>query len=102
MDSLNEHRWAITSIGDTTIYRSDPAPTRGQAWLAALAAGRAALLSGGLATLAISVDGQLEALLDPGREAAGALYAAAVTAELLEIYQSATADELLERLVANA
>jgi hypothetical protein len=59
MDSLNEYRWAITSIGDTTIYRSDPAPTRGHAWLAALAAGRAALLSGDLATLEISVDGQL-------------------------------------------
>lgn len=86
----------------TNSYRSDPAPARGQAWLAALAAGRAALLSGDLATLAISVDGELEALLDPCRDAAGTLDAAAVTAELLEIYQSSTADELLERLVASA
>jgi hypothetical protein len=100
MDFSNNNCWTITSIASTTVYRGDVAATLPTAWLAALAAGRAALLSGDLATLAISVNGQLEALLDPGRDAAGELDPAAVTDDLLEIYQSATGDEIIERLVA--
>ena len=102
MDSLIAYRWSITSFENTTIYRSGVGLARPQAWLEALAAGRAALLSGELETLAVRVDGNLEALLDPGRDVAGVLDATAVTAELLHMYRSVTSDEVLERLVSGA
>lgn len=63
---------------------------------------RGALLSGELDTLAVSVNGRLEALLDPGHDVAGVVDATAVTAELLDMYHGATADEVLERLLTGA
>ena len=101
MDSRNEHHWSISLIGDPITHRGGSVATRPQAWLAALAVGRTALLSGQLAIPAASGDGQLEALLDPGPNV-GVPDAAAVMAELLQMYQSATADGQLERLIIGA
>jgi hypothetical protein len=67
--------------------------------MAALAAARAALLAGDLDTLAISINGNLEALLDPARGYAGTLDVEDVNAALVEIYQSATVEEVLAALV---
>lgn len=44
---------------------------------------------------------QLEALLTPGRDEAGSLDPAAVTATLVEFYQDAAAPEILTQLLAS-
>jgi hypothetical protein len=56
-------------------------------------------LAGALATLAVVVDGELEALYDPGDDRGG-LDPAAVTADLVEIHQDMTAHVIAGKLTA--
>jgi hypothetical protein len=70
------------------------------AWLAALAASRAALLSGHLATVAVYLGGELEALYEPARDSQGAPDAATITADLVDMYQSATAPAVADQMIA--
>lgn len=87
---MTTYRWAISAIGSTAPLRTGVAATLTDTWTAALHAGRAALLAGDLPDLAVHVADQLEALLHPGRDRAGALNPAEVTARLVEIHQGAT------------
>lgn len=102
MTSLINHRWSIAPVESDTTHREGAAATLPDAWIAALAAGRAALLAGDLNTLAISIDETLEVLLDPGRDDTGVLDSTVVTAELVQIYQSVTVDHVIDRLVPSA
>ncbi|MQA15230.1 MAG: hypothetical protein GEV09_13990 [Pseudonocardiaceae bacterium] len=99
--TANSHYWAITAIGaDTPAHRAGTAATRTETWTHALAAGRAALLAGELATLAVTVDDEHpSALYDPARDSCGALDPAQVTAALVEIHQAVTAGDLAAQLV---
>lgn len=99
MTTTNQHRWAISAIDSTTEHGGGAAATVTDAWIAALAAGRAALLAGHLDTLAVAIDGEVEAMLDPGRDAGGRLEAAAVTATLVEMHQGATAHLITDLIV---
>jgi len=101
MNTANAHRWAIKNIGDPGQHRAGVAATHSDAWVQALAAGRAALLGGDLDTLAVIVDDEdPAALYSPARDEHGVLDAADVTADLVEIHQNATAAVLADRLVA--
>jgi hypothetical protein len=93
MRTQHEIPWTISPAEDwTRPHHAGAASSAERAWLAALAAGRAALLAGELADLAVAVDDpQPTALYHPGRDADGRLDPSAVTAALLEIYQGATA-----------
>jgi hypothetical protein len=71
MTGLLPHRWATSGTGADTELRGGGAATITHAWTAALAAGRAALLAGELHTLAVTINGQFEALHTPGRDRAG-------------------------------
>ncbi|MGQ0480976.1 MAG: hypothetical protein ACT4O0_08115 [Pseudonocardia sp.] len=100
MDTTSDYRWSIANIGSTTAHRSGSAANLTQAWTAALTAGRTGLLSGELDTLAVSVNGELEALHTPGFRADGSLDPGALTADLVEIHQGATEHKLAEQLAA--
>ena len=58
-------RWSISGIDEPTDCRRGAAATLSQAWLAALSAGRAALLAGQLPNLAAYINLELKALLSP-------------------------------------
>jgi hypothetical protein len=98
MPTDQQHSWRIAGICDSTTYRVGVAASLREAWTAALAAGRTALLSGQLDDLAASIDGELEALHSPGRNRAGELDPAELTADLVETFQSATVSEVIYQL----
>jgi hypothetical protein len=100
MDTTHGHNWRLTAIDSTTTYRGGISPTFVATWTAALTAGRTALLTGDLDTLAVIIDDQLEAFYDPGRVDPRALDPATVTADLVEIHQSITAAALADELAA--
>jgi hypothetical protein len=88
---MTTYRWAISAIGSAAPLRSGVEETLTDTWTTALRSGRHALLTGELDDLAIHVDDQLEALLSPGRDSAGAIDPAEITASVLEMHQGATA-----------
>lgn len=98
------HRWTIAAVeGGGPPHRSGTAASHAEAWLQALATGRAALLAGALESLAVAVgDDRPTALYSPARDERGALDPADVTADLVEIHQDVTAGEVADRLVAGA
>ena len=96
MSTTHQHRWAISAIGSAVKHGAGTAPTATDAWTAALTVGRAALLTGDVDTLAVVIDGEIEALYDPGRDLADA---AAITAALVEMHRSATAYLVADLLV---
>lgn len=87
--------WYISSVGNWhRPHRSGSAATRADAWIAALAAGRAALLAGELDDVAFAVADALPlAHYHPAPEI-GALDGFAVTAAMVEIYQSQTSADV--------
>src|SRR4051812_4367017 len=95
--------WTISSAGDwTETHRHGRASTRADAWLAALAAGRAALLTGDLVDIAIAVDDALPtALYFPARNEDGTLDPIEVTAAFVEIYQGETAADVAARIIGS-
>jgi hypothetical protein len=99
MDTTHAHHWTISAI-DAAAHRGATAATLNDAWLQALTAGRAALLGAHLDTLAITINGELEALYSPGRDARGLLDPAEITADLVDIHQSTTAADIAEQLIA--
>lgn len=101
MTHSHEVCWSISGIDQRTDYRSGATANLSQAWLAALSAGRAALLAGRLPNLAVYINGELEAMLSPGRNHTGQLDPAEITAALVEIHQGATAGELIDQLTAD-
>ncbi|MGD9525191.1 hypothetical protein [Pseudonocardia sp.] len=91
---MRTHRWAISSdpTGDRVLCEGS-ATSNAEAWLAALSAGRIALLDGTVTDLAVTVDDWLPtALYSPARDAAGRVDPDEVTADLVTIYQCRTAD----------
>ncbi len=96
------HHWAITNIGgEPGRHHGGVAATHPDAWTQALAAGRAALLAGDLYTLAVVVDDENPAALySPARDGHGALDPVDVTADLVEIYQNATAGGVADQIIA--
>jgi hypothetical protein len=97
--TMNRHTWTITAIGQSDRGASGDAAILSDAWLDALTAGRTALLAGELDTLAVAIDGELEARYTPGRDHAGALDPAEVTEILLRWYQDAIAPGVIAALV---
>jgi hypothetical protein len=96
------HSWAVAAI-DGPAHHWGTADSNAEAWMLALAAGRAALLAGDLDTLAVTVDDEMPtALYAPARDECGSLDPADVTADLVETYQDMTAGEVADRLVAGA
>lgn len=104
MTTRSDVSWAITAAGDwTRVHRQGTATTRAEAWLAALAAGRAALVAGELDDLAFAVDDALPtAIYHPARDDAGRLDPYEVTATLVEIYQGETAVDVAAAIVGAA
>jgi len=94
------YHWAIAAIGaDNRPHRTGTAASHSGAWLRALAAGRSALLTGGLDDVAFTVDDDIPtALYTPAGEP-GDYDAADITEDLLEIYQGMTAGEIIDQLV---
>jgi hypothetical protein len=94
------YSWAIADI-DGPAHRSGTADSNAEAWMLALAAGRAALLAGDLDTLAVTVDDDIATVLyDPARDEHGKLDPADVTADLVETYQESIAGDVAVQLVA--
>lgn len=94
---LTGYRWVVAPIGhDDEPHSSGRAGTHTAAWTAALAGGRAALLAGELDTLAVHLNGQLDATYDPGRDEHGQLDEAAVTRALVDLHQAATASDVAD------
>ncbi len=98
MNTTQEHRWSITAISATTVHRQGVASGLPYTWTEALTAGRVALLAGELDTLAVSIDGELEAMHTPGLTTDGTLDPQDLTAALVEIHQCVTAHLLAEQL----
>lgn len=96
MTTTTEHRWTIAAIGAAAgPYRAGTADTRWGAWIAALTAGRTALLTGTLEDLAIAVDeDKPTAFYSPAVYEGGHLDEAAVTTDLVELHQVGTADDI--------
>lgn len=91
--------WAVAAIEhDAPAHRTGHTDTHPAAWTAALAAGRAALLAGQLDTLAVRINGQLDATYDPGRDEYGRLDEAAVTRALVDLHQAATGRDVAAAL----
>jgi hypothetical protein len=91
---MRNHRWTISAgpAGHRVLHEGSAA-SHGEAWLAALSAGRAALLDGSAEDIAVTVDDWLPtALYSPARDAAGRVHPDEVTADLVTIYQCRTAD----------
>lgn len=91
MDTTTGYRWTISAVTAPHPWAEGTADDLTGAWTTALRAARAGLLGGQLPDLAISVNGQPEAILFPRRDPAGAVDAAEVTASLVEMHQGATA-----------
>lgn len=95
--------WYIAPVAHwTRPHRTGHAPTRAQAWLAALTTGRAALLADALDDLAVAVDDALPlAHYYPARDDAGRLDGHEVTADMVEVYQSQVAGEIAAKIAAD-
>jgi hypothetical protein len=100
MHTPGQHRWTISGIDDIADHRSGNAAALTDAWTAALTAGRVALLAAELKTLAVRIDGELEALYSPGRDDAGMLDRPEITAGFVEMLLDVTAAALAEQLIA--
>jgi hypothetical protein len=103
MTTTHLHRWAICAIGSVVEHRAGTAGTVSEAWTAALARGHAALLAGDVGTLAVAIEGDGEGRGDgrPRARRGGRLDAGAMTATLVEIYQSVTARVVTDLLVGS-
>lgn len=95
------HTWTVGSIDHLGPHLSGSTSTLAEAWLDALATGRAALLAGELDALAVAIDRELEALYTPRPDHAGALDPAEVTETLLGFYQGATAPAVIAALTVD-
>lgn len=95
-----EAAWYIASVGTWhRPHRTGSATSRAEAWIAALAAGRAALLAGELDDLAVAVDDALPlAHYHPAPDESGELNPYEVTAAMVEIYQSQTSGDVAARI----
>lgn len=94
--------WYIAAVGQWhRPHRSGSAATHADAWLAALAAGRAALLADELDDLAVAVDDALPlAHYHPARDGDGTLDRGEVTADLVEIFQSQTSADVAAKIAS--
>ncbi|MGH3528532.1 MAG: hypothetical protein ACRDRF_06160 [Pseudonocardiaceae bacterium] len=91
--------WAITTIGSDTAVASAEAADHTTAWTAALRAARAALLTGELPTVAVTIgEDHCGALYSPARDEHGRIDPTALTAGLVELHQAATAGEIAHLL----
>jgi len=95
------HHWTVAVIGaDSRPHRTGTGNSHSDAWLRALAAGRAALLAGELDDVAFTIDDDIPtALYTPAGEP-GTYDAADITEDLLEIYQCMLAGEIIDQLVS--
>jgi hypothetical protein len=84
--------------GHDTVLRGGHSPDVDHAWLHALRAVRELLVGHRADEVAILVDGQMVAAYAPARPPRRAEDYAALTADLLEMYQQATADFLAAAL----
>lgn len=99
--TASPHAWKITAIGSADRpHATGSALDRTEAWTQALTAGRTALLTGALDTLAVTIDGHREAIYDPGRDEHGTLDPAQVTAALVDLHQAVTSGDLATRIAA--
>ncbi len=91
--------WTIAAIGSDTVTDSAQAADHTTAWTAALRAARAALLTGDLDTLAVTIgDNHGGALYCPARDEHGHIDPHALTASLVDLHQAATAGEIAHLL----
>ncbi|MGH3825023.1 MAG: hypothetical protein ACRDRA_19630 [Pseudonocardiaceae bacterium] len=99
MTTIGPVSWTITAIGSDTAVASAEAIDHNAAWTAALRAARAALLTGELPTLAVTIgEDHCGALYNPARDEHGRIDPTALTAGLMELHQAATASEIAHLL----
>lgn len=100
-DTTTAYRWAIAALDAAEQpYSTGTGADHTDAWTHALTAGRTALLTGALDTLAVTIDDHREAVYDPGRDEHGDLDPARVTAALVDLHQAVTSGDLATRLAA--
>lgn len=97
---MTRHHWSIRAIGAGEDFAAGCANTWTDTWTAALRAARQALLAGELPDLQVAIDGRPDAVLSPGRDRAGVLDPAEVTAALVELHQGATVHLVTDLLTA--
>lgn len=94
--------WAITAIGSDAVVDSAEAAGHTAAWTAALRAARAALLTGELDTLAITINNHRDALYTPARNHHGRIDPDQLTAALIDLHHAATTGDLAHQLTATS
>lgn len=84
--------WAIGPVHDGPLrpIRTGVAADNSAAWAAALAACRCSLLARELDAVAVSIDGQVLAIVGPPRDSSGHIDPAALTTTLAELHQAIT------------
>lgn len=99
MTTIEPVSWVITAIGSDTAVASAEAADHTAAWTAALRAARAALLTGELNAIAVTIgDNHCGALYSPARDEHGRIDPTALTAGLVELHQAATVGEIAHLL----
>ncbi|MGD9991441.1 hypothetical protein [Pseudonocardia sp.] len=101
MTPTQPHRWAIyRDPAGLDVVRTGTAASITDAWIAALAVGRAVLIDGTVTDLAVAVDDAFPSVLySPARDESGRVDAAAVTRAFVDIVQGQTAALVAEQLV---